>query len=129
MVTGINCPLQLGYVTVMPGDIVLARRDGVVFIPAQHAEGLVISSERTRLQDPFAHIGVREGRFTAQQADGGFTQEMNAEYTQWLKDNRTSMGKFFSDPAEAPSVAFIDNLIAQREGGNAPGALNWGADQ
>lgn len=129
MVTGINCPLQLGYVTVMPGDVVLGRRDGVVFIPAQHAEGLVLSSERTRLQDTFAHIGVREGRFTAQQADGGFTQEMNAEYTQWLKDNRDSMGKFFSDPAEAPPLAVIDDLIAQREAGDGPRALNWGTEQ
>jgi 4-hydroxy-4-methyl-2-oxoglutarate aldolase len=120
MVGGINCPLQLGYVTIMPGDVVLAKRDGVVFIPSQHAERLVLSSERTRLQDTFAHIGVREGRFTAQQADGGFTQAMNAEYTQWLKTNRTNMKKFFEDPAEVPPQSVIDDIIKEREGGNAP---------
>ena len=30
---GINVPIRIGHVTVMPGDVVLGRREGVIFIP------------------------------------------------------------------------------------------------
>jgi regulator of RNase E activity RraA len=99
---GVNCPIQVGYVTVMPGDIVLATNEGICFIPPHLALRVIEISERTRMQDVWAHMGVREGRFTAQQADGAYTPEMHAEFTQWLKDNTNSMTKFFEDPDEAP---------------------------
>ncbi|MBN2588570.1 MAG: RraA family protein [Sedimentisphaerales bacterium] len=114
MMMGLNCPLQLGYVTVMPGDVVLAKEMGIVFIPPHIAESVVIQSEQTRLRDTFAHIGVMEGRFTAQQADGGFTPAMNQEFTQWLKDNIDNIGKFFDDPNAAPSKEFIQQYIDGR---------------
>ena len=114
MMMGLNCPLQLGYVTVMPGDVVLAKEMGIVFIPPHLAESVVIESERTRLRDTFAHIGVMEGRFTAQQADGNFTPQMNQQFTQWLKDNVENMEKFFDDPNAAPSKEFIQQYIDQR---------------
>ncbi|MBN1974096.1 MAG: RraA family protein [Sedimentisphaerales bacterium] len=115
MMMGLNCPLQLGYVTVMPGDVVLAKEMGIVFIPPHLAESVVIESERTRIRDTFAHIGVMEGRFTAQQADGGFTPQMNQEFNKWLQDNIDNMGKFFDDPNAAPSKEFIQNYIGERQ--------------
>lgn len=115
LVIGVNGPIQVGYVTVMPGDIVLAKREGVVFIPPQLAQRVVESSEKSRLQDLFAHAGVKAGRFTAQQADGGFTDAMNKEFTQWLKDNANTMGKLFEDPNAAPSAEFIKAYAAERE--------------
>ena len=115
MVIGVNGPIQIGYVTVMPGDIVLAKREGVVFIPPHLAAKVVESSEKTRMQDVFAHNGVKEGKFTAGQADGGFTQDMNKQFTQWLKDNADTMGKFFDDPKTAPSPEFIKAYVKERE--------------
>jgi regulator of RNase E activity RraA len=120
LVIGVNCPIQVGYVTVMPGDIVLGTREGVCFIPPQFAERVVEVSEQTRMQDYWAHEGVRQGRFTAQQADGSFTPEMNAEFTQWLKDNADNMGKFFEDPKAAPSPEFIRAFAKRRETPRAP---------
>ena len=117
LVIGVNCPIQIGYVTVMPGDIVLASREGVVFIPPQHAQRVVETSERTRMQDVWAHMGVREGKFTAQQADGGYTPEMNQQFTQWLLDHADDMGQFFEDPNEAPSPEFIREYAKQRQEG------------
>jgi len=123
LVIGVNCPLQIGYVTVMPGDVVLGTREGVVFIPPQHALRVVETSEKTRMQDNWAHRGVKEGRFTAQQADGSYTPEMNKEFTQWLLDNADNMGKFFEDPKEAPSPEFIRAYAKERQNGPArPGA-------
>lgn len=117
MVIGVNLPIQIGFVTVMPGDVVLGKRDGVIFIPPHLAQKVVENSERSRLRDVFAHIGVRQGRFTASQADGLFTDEMNEEFNQWALDNADTMGKFFSDPNAAPSPEFIRAYIEDRESG------------
>ena len=35
MLAGINVPIRIGRATVLPGDVVLAKKGGVVFIPAQ----------------------------------------------------------------------------------------------
>ena len=113
LVIGVNCPIQVGYITVMPGDIVLGTREGVVFIPPQLAQKVVESSERTRIQDYWAHQGVKEGKWTAQQADGGFTPEMNKQFTQWLKDNADNMKKFLGDAA--PSAEFVKAYATERE--------------
>jgi 4-hydroxy-4-methyl-2-oxoglutarate aldolase len=120
LVIGVNCPIQIGYVTVMPGDAVLATREGVVFIPPQHVQRVVETSERTRLQDYWAHQGVKQGRFTAQQADGSYTPEMNKEFTQWLIDNADNMKKFFSDPDAAPSPEFVKQYAKERQGQQGP---------
>ena len=121
LVIGVNCPIQVGYVTVMPGDIVLGTREGVVFIPPHLAQQVVEISERTRMQDVFAHLGVKEGRFTAQQADGGYTQEMWKEFIQWLLDNADTMGKYFDDPKAAPSPDFIKAYAKDLESRSRPG--------
>lgn len=121
LVIGVNCPIQVGYVTVMPGDIVLGTREGVVFIPPQLAQKVVESSEKTRMQDYWAHQGVKEGKFTAQQADGGFTPDMNTAFTKWLTDNADNMKKYLGDAA--PSPEFIRDYAKQRQGAPArPGA-------
>ena len=39
---GINCPARIGQVMVMPGDVVLGREGGVVFIPPHLAEKVVV---------------------------------------------------------------------------------------
>lgn len=115
MVIGINGPIQIGYVTVMPGDIVLAKFEGVVIIPPHLAQQVVEDSEETRMRDVFAHAGVKEGRFTAAQADGGYTEAMNKEFNQWLRDNADSMTKFFDDPKKAPSPEFVRAYLKKRE--------------
>ena len=104
----------------MPGDVVLGTREGVVFIPPQLAQMVVETSEKTRMQDVWAHMGVKEGRFTAQQADGSYTPEMNQEFTKWLLDNADTMGKFFDDPNAAPSPEFIRAYAKERQSMKPP---------
>src|ERR1700761_2534107 len=52
-VTAINSPIRIGRAVVLPGDLVLAKTDGVLFIPAILAEQAIISAEFTNLQDAF----------------------------------------------------------------------------
>jgi len=85
--TAINSPTRIGHAAVMPGDVVLGRDGGVIFIPPQLAMRVVQESERTRLRDIFGHLRLKEQKYTAGQIDRGWTPEIEADFTQWMKDN------------------------------------------
>ncbi len=83
---GINIPIRIGKVTVMPGDVVLGRREGVIFIPPHLAQEVVERSENTRLRDEFGHQRLREGIYTPGQIDVRWTPEIQADFEQWKKE-------------------------------------------
>jgi len=84
---GINIPIRIGGAFVMPGDVVLGRDGGVIFIPPQLAEQVVRSSEITRLRDEFGHARLRAKVYTAGQIDGRWTEAIEADFTRWLREN------------------------------------------
>lgn len=84
---GINTPIRIGKATVMPGDVVLGRDGGVIFIPPQLAERVVKTSEVVRLRDMFGHQRLREGKYTAGQIDTRWTDAIEKDFSQWLRDN------------------------------------------
>ena len=84
---GINVPIRIGGAFVMPGDVVLGRDGGVIFIPPQLAERVVQSSELTRLRDEFGHERLKARVYTAGQIDGRWTDAIEADFTVWLRQN------------------------------------------
>ncbi|OLY94390.1 Regulator of RNase E activity RraA [Cnuella takakiae] len=87
MIVGINKPTRIRTVTVMPGDVVLGKMGVVIFIPPQLAERVVTSSELVRLEDMFGQLRIREGKYTAGQIDARWADNIQKDFTQWLKDN------------------------------------------
>jgi len=57
----VNAPIRIGRVTVLPGDVVMARRSGVIFIPPQFVVELILSVEVTALRNDF-NQQRREGK-------------------------------------------------------------------
>lgn len=88
MLTGINVPVRIGKVTVMPGDVILAKEIGVVFIPPHLVEVIVITSEIVRIRDEFVHQRVGEGVYTPGQVDARWTQAIEDDFREWLEDGR-----------------------------------------
>ncbi len=88
---GINIPIRIGVATVMPGDVVLGRDGGVLFIPPQLAEKVVKTSEYVHLQDMFGHQRLREGKYTAGQIDTRWADPVERDFTQWLTDNKDKL--------------------------------------
>jgi 4-hydroxy-4-methyl-2-oxoglutarate aldolase len=82
---GINVPIRIGQVTVMPGDIVVSDPEGLTFIPPQLAERVADSSELTQLRDTWGHEMLREGRYTPGQVDSRWTKEMIEEFNRWAE--------------------------------------------
>jgi regulator of RNase E activity RraA len=87
----INGPTHIGKAAVMPGDVVLGRDGGVLFIPAQLAERVVQESEEVRLADLFGHQRLRERKYTAGEIDAAWTPAIEADFIGWLKENRTKL--------------------------------------
>jgi regulator of RNase E activity RraA len=85
MLSSINVPIRIGRATVLPGDVVLAKKWGVVFIPAHLAEELVITSEVTALRDEFGHLRLKEGRYKPGEIDSQWSNEIKKDFLDWLK--------------------------------------------
>jgi regulator of RNase E activity RraA len=88
---GINIPIRIGKATVLPGDVVLGRDGGVLFIPPQLAEQVVKTSDITRLRDIFGHQRLREQKYTAGQIDARWSDAIEQDFTGWLKENRAKL--------------------------------------
>lgn len=87
MLGGINLPIRIGRATVVPGDAVLAKKGGIVFIPAHLVEDVVINSEFIALRDQFGHQRLREGKYTPGQIDQQWTDEIKKDFLSWLDQN------------------------------------------
>ena len=72
ILTAINAPIRIGRAVVLPGDLVLAKTDGVIFIPAIKAEAAVSHAEFTNLMDDYNFELNREGKNGAE-FEGGWT--------------------------------------------------------
>lgn len=84
---GINQPTRIGKATVMPGDVVLGRDGGVIFIPPHLAERIVTTSEVVRLRDMFGLQRLREGKYKSSEIDARWSEEIEKDFSQWLNDN------------------------------------------
>jgi hypothetical protein len=88
MLGGINVPIRIGRATVLPGDVVLAKKGGIVFIPAQFLEDLVQNSEFVQLTDAFGHQRLNEKKYTPGQIDQQWTDEIKKDFLQWLNTQK-----------------------------------------
>jgi 4-hydroxy-4-methyl-2-oxoglutarate aldolase len=86
MLTSINAPIRVGRATVLPGDVVLAKKYGVIFIPAYLVEDLVITSEVTALRDEFGHQRLKEKKYLAGQIDSEWTEEIKKDFLNWVNN-------------------------------------------
>lgn len=87
MVTGINTPIRIGTATVFPGDVVLAKKEGVIFIPAHLVEEVVINAEFIMLRDEFGIMRLKEGIYTPGQIDTRWTDAIKTDFLNWLDKN------------------------------------------
>ena len=104
MLGGLNAPTRIGRALVMPGDIVLAKREGVIFIPAHLAEKVVITAEFIALRDKFGIQRLKEGIYPPGQIDSGWTEQIKDDFLGWLDENpdllpmtREELDRFLKD--------------------------------
>ena len=86
MLTSINAPIRIGHATVLPGDAVLAKSHGILFVPAHLVEEVVVTSEVTQIRDEFGWARLREGKYTSGQIDSQWSDEIRKDFLEFVKN-------------------------------------------
>ena len=89
--TGINVPIRIGQVTVLPGDVVISDPDGLTFIPAHLAKEVADESELTQLRDRWGHQMLREQKYKPGQIDSRWTDAMIDDFNAWAAQQGSKM--------------------------------------
>jgi 4-hydroxy-4-methyl-2-oxoglutarate aldolase len=88
---GINVPIRIGQVTVLPGDVVISDPDGLTFIPAHLALAVADESELTQLRDEWGHQMLREQKYKPGQIDSNWSEDMVAAFNAWAEKKGSKM--------------------------------------
>lgn len=86
MLTSINAPIRIGHATVLPGDVVLAKSHGVLFIPAQLVAEIVKTGEVTQIRDEFGWQRLKEGTYSSGQIDSQWSEEIKNDFLEFVKN-------------------------------------------
>ncbi len=81
---GLNTPIRMGNVMVMPGDLVIAQKEGVLFVPAHLAEQVIATCEFVTRKDKFGFEMVRSKKYTTGQIDSQWTEPIKEDFLNWL---------------------------------------------
>jgi regulator of RNase E activity RraA len=86
MLTGINVPVRIGGVTVMPGDLVVGDREGVYFIPPQFVQEVLDRADETHIHDEWTKKKFAEGKYKSSEIYGSPSDpKLQQEYQEYLK--------------------------------------------
>ena len=91
MVVATNGPIMIGGAPVLPGDVILGRDQGIVFIPAHLAQAVVEDSEVTRAKDEFTKENMLKGKnyYTVK-----WDETIRQEYLNWLRAREKELTPF-----------------------------------
>lgn len=102
---GLNTPVRIGSVMVLPGDLVIARGEGVLFVPAHMAEEVVSTGEFVVRKDQFGFEMVKSGKYSTGQIDSQWTDDIKEAFLKWL-EKHPELGKM--------SRAELDKVMSKR---------------
>ena len=89
---GLNTPIRIGQAIVMPGDLVIAQMEGVLFVPAHLAEQVVSVSEFVIRKDKFGFEMVKSGKYSTGEIDSQWNDQLKDEFLKWL-EKHPELGK------------------------------------
>ena len=86
MLTGINIPVRIGNVTVMPGDLVVGDQEGVYFIPPQFVKEIMDKADEVHVHDEWTRKKFDEGKYKSSEIySTPRDAELRKEYQEYLK--------------------------------------------
>ncbi|MCC8411225.1 RraA family protein [Mucilaginibacter sp. UR6-1] len=88
---GLNTAIRIGQAIVLPGDLVISEREGVLFIPAHLAEKVIITAEFIGLRDKFGQEMLKAGTYTTGEIDSQWTPQIKDAFIKWLEKHPEEM--------------------------------------
>lgn len=94
MLTGINIPIRIGGVTVMPGDLAVGDREGIYFIPPQLVKEVLDRADEIHIHDEWTKKKFAEGKYKSSEIYGSPSDpKLKAEYQEYLKQKLDELHK------------------------------------
>jgi regulator of RNase E activity RraA len=84
---GLNTPIRIGRTMVLPGDLVIAGKIGVLFVPAHLAEQVVSTAEFIVRRDKYAFEVIKSGKYSSGQLDSEWTSAMKDDFIKWMQNH------------------------------------------
>jgi regulator of RNase E activity RraA len=84
---GLNTPVRIGSAVVLPGDLVIAQKEGALFVPAHLADEVVRTAEFVIMRDKFGFEMIKSGKYTSGQIDNLWGDKLREEFLKWLSQN------------------------------------------
>jgi regulator of RNase E activity RraA len=81
----LNTPIRIGNAIVLPGDLVIATIEGVLFVPAHMAEEVVSVAEFVVRKDQFGFEMVRNNIYSTGEIDSQWSDEIKTAFLKWLE--------------------------------------------
>ncbi len=88
---GLNTPIRIGKAIVLPGDLVISEKEGVLFIPAHMAEKVIATAEFIGLKDKFGHAMLKSGKYSPGQIDNEWPAAIREDFLKWLDEHPGEM--------------------------------------
>ena len=86
MLSGINIPVRIGGVTVMPGDLVVGDREGIYFVPPQLVKDVLDRADEIHVHDEWTKKKFDEGKYKSSEIYGSPSDpKLQEEYKDYLK--------------------------------------------
>lgn len=82
---GLNTPIRIGAAIVLPGDLVIGKKEGVLFVPAHLAEQVVSTAEFVSRKDLFGFEMVKSGKYSTGEIDSRWTDQIKLDFLKWLE--------------------------------------------
>src|SRR5438270_2705801 len=106
MLTGINIPIRIGDVTVMPGDLVVGDREGVYFIPPQFVREVLDRADVVHIHDEWTKKKFAEGKYKSSEIYGSPKDpKLKQEYEEYLKKRLEELHKQRAEKSSSASHA------------------------
>jgi 4-hydroxy-4-methyl-2-oxoglutarate aldolase len=94
MLTGINVPVRIGGVTVMPGDLAVGDREGVYFIPPQFVKEVLERADEIHIHDEWTKKKFDEGKYKSSEIYSTPSDpKLLKEYQEYLKKRLEELHK------------------------------------
>jgi regulator of RNase E activity RraA len=92
--TGINVPVRIGNVTVMPGDMVVGDPEGVYFVPPHLVQQVVDNADTIHIHDEWTRKKFDEGKYKSSDIYGSPKDPaLKKEYQEYLEKRLAEIRK------------------------------------
>lgn len=94
MLSGINIPVRIGGVTVMPGDLAVGDREGVYFIPSQLVNKVLDHADEVHIHDEWTKKMFDTGKYKSSEIYASPKDpQLKKEYADYLKKRLDELHK------------------------------------